>query len=599
MSSLDLAIIGNCTFGALVDAKASIVWCCLPRFDSDPVFCCLLDGDDRPRHGVYEIELQDFVRSEQSYRRNSAVLITRLYDDHDGVVEVTDFAPRFTHFGRSFRPPSIVRYLRPVSGSPRVRLRIRPAYDYGRGTPEVTRGSNHVRYVMPHLTLRLTTDAPITYLLEEVPFILDSPLTLILGPDESLVAPVDETSREFFRKTDSYWREWTRYLALPYEWQEAVIRASITLKLCNFEETGAIIAAMTTSIPEAPHSGRNWDYRYCWLRDAYFVVHALNRLGATKTMEGYLTYISNIVSSNLQATSESGHLQPVFGISLESRLDESICESLSGYRGMGPVRIGNSAYTQIQNDGYGSVVLASTQSFFDCRLEHPGDVSFFEKLEGLGRQAVRLWDQPDAGLWELRTRQQVHTYSAVMCWAACDRLAKIAARLDLPERSAAWAESAQQIRAGILERAWNEKLNSLVSDFEGEDIDASLLCLLEVGFLKAEDPRFLGTLEQVERHLIHGGFVHRYAKPDDFGPPEVAFNVCTFWYIDALAAVGRREEARELFEMMLAARNPLGLLSEDMATDTRELWGNFPQTYSLVGLISSAMKLSKTWEDAY
>jgi GH15 family glucan-1,4-alpha-glucosidase len=599
MSSLDLAIIGNCTFGALIDAKASIVWCCLPRFDSDPVFSCLLDGEETPRRGLFDIELQGFTRSEQYYRRNSAVVVTRLYDDSDGVVEVTDFAPRFSHFGRSFRPATIVRQLRPVSGSPRIRLRIRPAYDYGRSSPEITRGSNHLRYVMPNLTLRLTTDAPITYLVEEVPFILDRPLSLLLGPDESLTAPVDETASEFCRKTDEYWREWTRYLALPFEWQEAVIRASITLKLCNFEETGAIIAAMTTSIPEAPNSGRNWDYRYCWLRDAYFVVHALNRLGATKTMEGYLTYISNIVSSNVQATSDGGHLQPVFGIALESHLDESVCESLSGYRGMGPVRLGNSAYTQIQNDGYGSVVLASTQSFFDRRLEHPGDVSLFERLEGLGRQAIRLWDQPDAGLWELRTRQQVHTYSAVMCWAACDRLAKIATRLDLPERSAFWRDAARRIREGILQRAWNEKLNSLVSAFEGDDIDASLLCLLEVGFLKADDPRFLGTLAQVENHLIHGGFLHRYAKPDDFGPPEVAFNVCTFWYIDALAAVGRREEARALFETMLAARNALGLLSEDMATDSRELWGNFPQTYSMVGLISSAMKLSKTWEDAY
>ena len=599
MSSLDLAIIGNCTFGALIDAQASIVWACMPRFDSDPVFCSLVNGEESPRRGVYEIELQDFTRSEQYYRRNSAVVVTRLYDSSNGVVEVTDFAPRFKHYDRSFRPPTIVRHLRPLSGSPRIRVRLRPTHDYGRGAPEVTRGSNHLRYVMPHITLRLTTDAPITYLVEEVPFILDRPLSLILGPDESLTAPVDEISREFYRKTDEYWREWTRYLALPFEWQEAVIRASITLKLCSFEETGAIIAAMTTSIPESPDSGRNWDYRYCWLRDAYFVVHALNRLGATRTMEDYLGYISNVVASNTNATKDGGHLQPVFGISLEAHLDESVCESLGGYRNMGPVRLGNSAYTQIQNDGYGSVVLASTQSFFDSRLEHPGDVTFFEKLEGLGHQAIRLWDQPDAGLWELRTRQLVHTYSAVMCWAACDRLAKIATRLNMDDRVEFWAKAAKHIRTGILERAWNRDLNSLVSTFEGEDLDASLLCLLEIGFLEADDPRFVGTLEQVERHLLHGGFVHRYATPDDFGAPEVAFNVCTFWYIDALAAVGRMAEARTLFETMLEARNPLGLLSEDIVTDTLELWGNFPQTYSMVGLISSAMKLSKSWEDAY
>lgn len=599
MTSLDLAIIGNCTFGALIDPRASIVWSCMPRFDSDPVFCGLLKGEERPESGVYDIELEDFQRSEQHYLRNSAVVVTRLYDDGDGVVEVTDFAPRFKHFGRIFRPPTIVRHVRPLSGSPRIRLRLRPNHDYGRGEAQITRGSNHVRYVMPHLTLRLTTDAPITYLLEEVPFILDTPVSLILGPDESLTAPVDETSREFFRKTDEYWREWARYLALPFEWQEAVIRASITLKLCSFEETGAIIAAMTTSVPEAPDSGRNWDYRYCWLRDAYFVVHALNRLGATKTMEGYLNYISNIVSANVHATTDGGHLQPVFGISQETKLDETVCDSLTGYRGMGPVRLGNSAYTQIQNDGYGSIILASTQSFFDKRLDHPGDVSFFEKLEQLGHQAIRLWDKPDAGLWELRTRQQVHTYSAVMCWAACDRLARIAAQLDLKERRDFWANAALQMREGILDQAWNTQLNSMVSSFGGADMDASLLCLREFGFLAADDPRFLGTLEQVEKQLKHGHFMHRYAAPDDFGEPEVAFNVCTFWYIDALAAVGRTREARDLFETMLAARNPLGLLSEDISTDTLELWGNFPQTYSMVGLISSAMKLSKTWEEAY
>jgi GH15 family glucan-1,4-alpha-glucosidase len=599
MTTLDLAVIGNCTFGALIDSKARILWSCMPRFDSDPVFCGLLTGDEPIRRGLYEVELEDFTRSEQHYRKNSAVVITRLYDSGGGVVEVTDFAPRFKHFSRVFRPATIVRHLRPVSGSPRIRLRVRPTYDYGKGDPEITRGSNHLRYVMPHLTLRLTTDAPITYVLDETAFILDRPISMILGPDESLTTGVDETSWEFFHRTDEYWREWTRYLALPFEWQEAVIRASITLKLCSYEETGAIIAAMTTSVPEAPNSGRNWDYRYCWLRDAYFVVHALNRLGATKTMEGYLNYISNIVSSNVGANADDGHLQPVFGIAQEDRLDESTCPSLPGYRGMGPVRLGNGAYTQIQNDGYGSVILASTQSFFDSRLEHPGDVALFEKLEQLGEQAFKLWDQPDAGLWELRTRQQVHTYSAVMCWAACDRLAKIAAQLKMTERRDYWSKAATHIREGTLERAWNSRLNSLVSAFGGEDLDASLLCLREIGFLPDDDPRFLGTLAQIEKHLKHDRFLHRYASADDFGAPEVAFNVCTFWYIDALAAVGRDAEARELFETMLAARNPLGLLSEDMSTDSRELWGNFPQTYSMVGLINSAMRLSKTWEEAY
>lgn len=597
MNTLDLAVIGNCTFGALIDERARVVWSCMPRFDSDPQFCSILDAEDTER-GFYAVELCDFERSEQRYRRNSAVVETTLYDAHGGAVRVTDFAPRFKQYGRVFRPGAIVRIVEPLAGRPRVRLKVRPSCDHGAGTPQVTRGSNHVRYVMADQTLRLTTDAPVTYVTEETAFGLGRPITMVFGPDESLAAPVEQVGRDFLMKTDAYWREWARYLSIPFEWQDAVIRASITLKLCSFEDTGAIIAAMTTSIPESADSGRNWDYRFCWLRDSYFVVHALNRLGVTRTMEGYLDYIANIVAENSDFA-DGGHLQPVFSIGMESELTESELEHLPGYRSMGPVRLGNGAYTQIQNDGYGSVILASAQSFFDERLDHPGDADLFERLEPLGERAIQLWDQPDAGLWELRTRQEVHTYSAVMCWAGCDRLARIAERLGLNERAAYWRENADAMREGILDKAWNAEMNSMVSTFGGTDLDASLLCLQEVGFLDGRDPRFIGTLEQVETHLKHGDFIRRYAVADDFGAPDVAFNVCTFWYIDALTAAGRTDEARALFEKMLAARNSLGLLSEDMTTDTRELWGNFPQTYSMVGLINSAIRLSKTWEEAF
>jgi GH15 family glucan-1,4-alpha-glucosidase len=299
------------------------------------------------------------------------------------------------------------------------------------------------------------------------------------------------------------------------------------------------------------------------------------------------------------ASAEEGYLQPVYGIARERRLDESKVASLKGYRGMGPVRVGNHAYTQVQNDGYGSVVLACAQSFFDERLSHPGDAALFRRLERLGEHAVRLWNQPDAGLWEYRTRENVHTFSSIMCWAACDRLARIAARMDFGERRSYWRGHAEHIRAEIIERAWNAELGSFVESFGSDEIDASLLLLPELGFIAADDPRFLGTLALIEKRLRRGPYMFRYAASDDFGEPETAFNVCTFWYIDALTAVGRRDEARELFENMLAHRNPLGLLSEDMDPASGELWGNFPQTYSMVGLIHSAMRLSKPWEEAF
>ena len=594
MSNLNLAVIGNCNFSALLDSRARIVWCCLPRFDSDPRFCALLNDHHDGETGVYDAELFDLRDSQQSYRENSAILETILRDSHGGAIRITDFAPRFKQFGRVFRPGMLVRQIVPLGGAPRIRIRLRPAYGYGRQRPETTHGSNHIRYVMPDMTLRLTTDGAVTYILEEVPFILETSLTLILGPDESFTLPVDEAARGFFEKTDGYWQEWCRYLSLPFEWQEPVIRAAITLKLSNFEETGAIIAAPTTSIPEAPGSGRNWDYRYCWLRDSYFVVHALNALGVTRTMEGYLNYIKNIV-----ATSEDGVLQPVFGIVQDRRLDEAVVDSLAGYRAMGPVRVGNDAYKQVQNDGYGSVVLACAQMFFDRRLYRKGDTALFQRLENLGAQAVQRWNQPDAGIWELRNRNSVHTYSSVMCWAACDRLARIATQLGLPKRATHWAKKARSMRREILERTWNPQLNSLVSAFDGESVDAALLLMPQTGFLGADDPRYVATVARIEQDLRRGPYLLRYSVADDLGVPQVAFNACTFWYIDALAALGRREEARDLFESMLARRNPLGLLSEDIDPKTGELWGNFPQTYAMVGLIHSAVRLSKPWEDAF
>lgn len=592
--TLDLAVIGNCSISALVDKQASIVWSCLPRFDADPVFCNLLRPADAPDGGIWAIDLVDYSHSEQQYQRNSAVLQTKLFDRKGGAVEIVDFIPRFRQFGRIYRPTMIVRTLRPISGTPRIRIRLRPRYGYGQSEPATTRGSNHIRYLIPNETLRLTTDVPITLIQDETAFVLEDARTMVLGPDESLTQSVADIGSTYLRETAGYWREWCRYLAIPLEWQSAVIRAAITLKLSSFEETGAVVAAMTTSVPEAPDTERNWDYRYCWLRDAYFTVHALNRLGVTRTMEGYLSYIANIV-----ANAGDGYLQPVFGIGFETDLTERTEPALTGFGGHGPVRVGNGAYTQVQNDGYGSVILACAQSFFDERLSFRGDRTLFERLEILGRQAVARWDQPDAGLWELRTKEQVHTFSSVMCWAAADRLARIARKLALFDRAKDWAAEAERIRTAVLEKGYNRDIGSFTSAFGGEDVDACLLLLPELGFVADDDPRFQGTLARIEDQLRFGNYVYRYIAADDFGVPSNAFSICTFWYIDRLVAAGRDDEARALFENILAARNHVGLLSEDIDVHTRRLWGNFPQTYSMVGLIQSAMKLSRPWEEAF
>lgn len=588
--TLDLGVVGNGSFGALIDKQARVVWSCLPTFDGDPTFCALL-GPNQQEGGDFAIELEDLVHSEQSYLTNTAILRTVLHDKHGGALEILDFAPRWRQNDRFYRPVSLIRQVRPLAGNPRIIVRARPLADWGARVPAATWGSNHIRWTLPELVLRLTTDVPLRFVRDALPFVLSHPVHLVLGVDESLNRSLSGYVQEAFQRTRDYWREWVRYLSIPLEWQDAVIRSAITLKLCQYEDSGAIIAAMTTSIPEAPGSIRNWDYRYCWLRDAAFVVRTLNRLGATRTMEQFLGYIFNLATAD-------GSLQPLYGIGFEAKLEETEVASLSGYRGMGPVRRGNLAWVQRQHDVYGSVVLASTQLFFDQRLQDPGDAHTFARLEPLGEQAFALHDVPDAGLWEFRGRTEVHTYTSAMCWAACDRLCKIAVRLKLDDRADYWRGRADTIHARILREAWSEALGHFTDTFGGHRLDASLLLLADIGFIDAHDARFVATVEAIGRDLKHGDALYRYVAPDDFGEPETSFTICTFWYIDALAAIGRLDEARDMFETLLERRNHLGLLSEDLAFDNGEAWGNFPQTYSHVGLITAAMRLSRSWQEA-
>ncbi|HEY3487312.1 MAG TPA: glycoside hydrolase family 15 protein [Gammaproteobacteria bacterium] len=594
---LELALIGNCAVSALLNIKADVVWMCVPRFDGDPIFNSLLQQPHPDVAGCFSIVLQNFKHAEQYYEQNTAILNTRLRDSQENCVEITDFMPRFTHHGRPFHPTMLVRRLMPVKGTPLVSIKLRPTYQWGTHNCKKTTGSNHIRYLLDDDSLRLTTDIPLAYIHNESCFVLDRPYTLILGPDETLQDAVAVIGRKFYEETQHYWREWVRNLSIPYEWQDAVIRAAITLKQNSYEDTGAIIAAMTTSIPEAPDTVRNWDYRYCWLRDAYFVVNALNRLSKNQTMEEYLHYIVNVVAN----ASGNKELQPVYSIDGQGRLLETEVNSLAGYRGYKPVRVGNLAYLQKQNDVYGSVILASAHLFFDRRLAHTTGAAsrLFHMLEQLGENAYACYDKPDAGLWEFRNTSQVHTYSSVMCWAACDRLVRIARHLQLAERATFWQQRADTIHAVICTSAWNPELQSFTENFGGQHLDASLLLLNELGFLKADDPRFAQTVQAIEKNLRRGNFIYRYTKEDDFGAPATAFTVCTFWYIDALVALKRTAEARKLFEQMLLYRNRLGLLSEDITPDRGELWGNFPQTYSMVGLINAAIRLSTRWEDAF
>ena len=587
--ALDLAVIGNCRTAALVDTGARILWWCFPRFDSDPVFCRLIAGD--VEKGFSDVVLQGQSQTRSDYVRNTAIVSTLLSAEDGSQVRITDFAPRFRNFDRMLRPPQLIRIIEPVSGVPRITIRVRPAQHYGKPVTRKVGGSSHITYGEPAV-VRLTTDAPLAYIEAETPFALTHPVHLFIGADEPFAAEPAATARDFLNRTTAYWQEWVRRLSIAYEWQDATIRAAITLKLSNFEETGGIVAALTTSLPEAPHSGRNWDYRYCWLRDAYFVVKALNRIGATRTMEDFISFILSIAG-------EDDELKPVYGIVPNADLTEWIAPELDGFQNHGPVRIGNAAVEQIQHDAYGSVILSAVPMFFDKRLPRPGGEALFRLIEKMARRCSALALEPDAGIWEYRGRKRIHTHSASMCWAGLSRAGAIARRLGLTDRAEYWNKHADQVGGVILERCWDDKRKAYTAGVGTQDMDASVLLLPELGLLDAADPRFVSTVAAIEQDLVRGNHVLRYAAADDFGLPETEFLVCRFWLIDALCLLGRRDEARARFNNALALRNHYGLFAEDIHPESGALWGNFPQTYSMAGLILSAMRLSKSWEERY
>jgi GH15 family glucan-1,4-alpha-glucosidase len=589
---LDLAVAGNGAIAALINPTGRVVWMCWPRLDGDPVFSALLDGTE-PERGFFDVTMARFTSARQVYRHNTAVVETELTDAHGNAFRIIDTAPRMRRFGRMFRPPTLVRRLEPIHGRPRIRIRLRPSFAWGAEMPKRRAGSNHLRFVGESDAIRLTTDAPLGFIAEETEFPLDRPISMVLGADETVPESPARIAREFEDETTAYWHDWVRLLAVPFEWQDAVIRAAITLKLCQDDDTGGIVAALTTSIPEAEGTARNWDYRLCWLRDSFFTVQALNRLGATRTMENFIRYLTAALPE------EEGPPRPVYPLVPNAPTDEREATALAGFLGHAPVRVGNAAADQVQNDAWGSVVMAAAMMFFDRRLPQPGDEALFRRLEPLGAAAEAAALTPDAGIWEYRGRSRVHTFSAAMCWAALDRLGRIAAGLGLTHEAIGWKARADRLRGLILDGAWSEGAKSFTESLGGEGLDAALLLLPDIGIVAPSDPRFVATVEAVRRDLDRGGLLLRYGMPDDFGMPDTAFLVCSFWLVDALHAIGRAGEARALFTRILSLRNHVGLLSEDVDPRTGQLWGNFPQTYSQVGLILSAMRLSRSWEEGF
>lgn len=582
----DLGLIGNCQFAALVSRGGAVVWCCLPRFDSEPLFAKLLDVEGG---GDFLIGPAGGGVGEQTYLENTNVLVTT-FTDAAGSFRVIDFAPRFLQHGRSFRPTQLIRIVEPLAGAPRLRVRCDPRLGWSNAVPGRHQGSHHVGYEGFDATVRLTTDAPLSHL-GGLPFALTERRHFVLTWGAPIEEPLAPLCDRFLNETTRYWRTWVKHCNVPPLYQEEVLRSALALKLHCFEDTGAIVAATTTSIPESPGSGRTWDYRYCWLRDAYYVLGAFRRLGHFEEREQFLIYLLNVAAS-----APDLDLAPLYRVDGGADLEEHVLGHWPGFDGQGPVRTGNGAALHRQHDIYGEMVLALAPIFLDERFRSERSAATLDLVERLTRKAIAVAGTPDAGIWEYRTAWQPQTFSSVMCWAAADRMAKVAARHD-PGQEGFFADAAARIHAEVMARAWRPELGSLVGTYDGHDLDAALLQVGSLRFFAAEDARLGSTIDALRDGLSRQGWMFRYRLDDGFGSPTVAFTICTFWLAEALAVAGRRDEAIEVLDRVRAVLPPLGLLSEDYEVSTLRMWGNFPQAYSHVGMIHAAFAAAPRWAE--
>lgn len=582
--TVKLAAIGNCSYQALIDDCARVRWLCFPRFDSSFVFGSLLDEQ---RGGRFSVDPPNGEFStEQAYLPNTNILRT-VIQSAAGSYEVVDVAPRFKQYERYFKPTMLVRRLRRISGQPLVRIRCEPVYDYGRLVPDNHQASNHIQWQIPGASLRLTTNVPLTYVREAREFLLEQDAYVVLTWGAPLEAPLAQTCETFLDNTRRYWEAWVKHTVLPGRFQREVIRSALALKLHQYEDTGAITAATTTSLPEHSGSGRTWDYRYCWLRDAYFTLRAMRRIGHFEEMEAFVSFLKNLAETSPE------HLQPVYGIGGERNLDESILTHLSGFEGNGPVRIGNAAYAQPQHDVYGEMIAAIAPLYLDVRFEDHRTARSVSLLRRLLARVADTMERPDAGIWELRDEYRVHTFSLLMHWVGGVVAARIAAGLGEADLEGTARGLAARARALINDACHRPALGYYADSTTTDHADAALLMMINLGFLRRGQPEAERHLRALARELeVREPLLHRYKHHDGIGETQSAFTVCGFWYVEALARMGFVAEAERGFEELLLHQNPVGLFSEDLDPTTGRQWGNFPQTYSHVGLINAAFAIS-------
>ena len=583
---LNYGIIGNCKSSALINEDSSIDWCCLPQFDSSAIFCKIIDNHIG---GSFKIEAAESYIITQQYINNTAIVRTN-FKNPKNEFEVLDFMTRYKLDHQNFySPPEIQRLIKPIKGLPKIKVLYNPTLEYANGKTKTYEKEDFIVSVFDEAsyeTLFLYTDIEKKKILENKEFELSKSVYLNLSYNEKIDLPSLSKSEGELKKTQEYWLNWCKKSPSFKSYNKEITRSSITLKLLTFEKTGAVLAAATTSIPETIGEVRNWDYRFCWIRDASMVIKIIAKLGHQRIVKNFIDFIVNLIPN------KNEKLQIMYGIDGQKTLTEKILKHLSGYKNSKPVRIGNAAYIQKQNDIYGILVDA-----IHFQIEKFKDISYkHEQLWSIVKSVVwvveKNWKKPDKGIWEFRNEDQHFTFSKLLCWVAIDRAIKISNLIKNGRKSDKWKILREEIKNDIHLNAWNPKIKAFTQSYGSDFLDASVLLMESYGFIDCKDPKYVDTVKAIERELLFDGLLFRYKNNDDFGEPKSSFTVCTFWYINSLFKIGEETKAKNLFDQLLSNSNHMGLFSEDLDFKTKKMLGNFPQAYSHLALIETAMNFN-------
>ena len=586
MNNLNYGVIGNCRSAALISDKGSIDWCCLPDFDSPSIFAKLIDNEIG---GSFSVEVSNDYKISQKYIYGTNVLCTE-YRSDSGTFEVIDFMPRYRlPMKDHFAPAEIYRYIKHISGAPTFRVLYQPAFNYAREEVANVIEEKYIKTYSkekPTDCIYLYTSLNRNDVLNSDEITITAHQFLLLSYNQKLIEIDIKRVYVEFQRTKVYWLDWTNRSKKHEKYSEEIVRSLLVLKIMSYQATGAVLAALTTSLPETIGEVRNWDYRFCWLRDASMSIDTLLRMGHYDSALRFLNYLKGILKSKHDS------FQVMYGIRGERELTEIDLPHLSGYENSKPVRIGNAAFYQKQNDVFGYLLNVIQQYYevFPGTLDEIEDI--WEIVRNISFTVSIQWEKPDKSIWEFRNEEKHFVFSKVMSWVSMDRASKIAELLNQPHYAETWRGIANDIKSDVLKNGWNDELQTFTQTYSNTELDASLLLMAEYGFISASDIKYQKTVLAIKNSLFYNGLVYRYINPDDFGRPVSSFTICTFWLIQALFRIGLRDEAKVIFENLLAWGNHLGLYSEDIDFSTKRLLGNFPQAYSHLALINTASMFS-------